>query len=210
MTSKSTRVRWAAVALALLVTGVTGSGGAATAKPVDPADATGRPGPAGGAIAAITTPQEYLADRVAWIEQVPGPGLFKYYCLHLVVSGFGGVPFVSYAGPVAGEEQVEVEYREPGVVGGVFIPGAFTARRLKEAFSDRDHFNLDDRDEISVTIRFTLGVTPPTFVITLHRWGNTVVTFPVLGANDAQIYGNPDSRSHTTMMLTKDVCDGAI
>lgn len=189
------------------------AGSASPASPGGASPGSASAGSAAGAgppgIAAISTPEAYLADRVAWIQQ-PSPGLFKYYCLRLTLSGFGTAPFVSYAGAAPGEDAVEVEYHPPGVSNGIFFPGSFTASRLNEAFSDRAYFDLDDRDEISVAIRFGTALSPPTILITLHRWGNTVVTFPVLGANDAQLHGNPDSRSHTTMMLTKEVCDGAI
>lgn len=84
------------------------------------------------------------------------------------------------------------------------MPAKFSVSHAKMMFSDRGHFNPSLADAVSIQI--ILWATGPVISVTMHSWGNGVVTFPVIGANEGVVYGDDNPHSHMSIAMTKVPC----
>lgn len=154
----------------------------------------------GSSAAQAATPPEvssYLDDRVAWVTK-PGPGGCTRE-LTLAATTINGGRVVGYV------SSSRFLYRPPVNGGSYYLPARFsTATPVPMMFSDAGHFAYAQAQE--VTIQIILNWTAPVVSITLHEWGNTVVTFPFKGANNSVIWGDDNPNSHVALVLSKIEC----
>ncbi|WP_117213170.1 hypothetical protein [Allorhizocola rhizosphaerae] len=153
----------------------------------------------------------YLDDRVQWVR-TPGPGGCTR-SLTMSVSTINGDGIASYIGRVQGTGG-NVGWNAPSVTyspavsgGGLAVPAKFSVSRVEQMFSDKGNFSPDPALTQTVSIQIIMWPTGPAISLTMHDWGNTVVTFPIVGANNGVLYGDDNPRSHMAIVLAKQNCD---